>query len=208
MASEISMGDVRVRWLGHSGFMFKSKDTVVYVDPYKVSHGEKADLILVTHDHYDHCDPASISSLKKEGTVIVAPESCKQKLHKIKEIRTGKIIEERGVEIRAVPAYNRNKQFHPEGSGIGYVFSMRGKRIYHAGDTDIIPEMENLGEVDVALLPVGGTYTMDAEEAAEAAGKIDAEVTIPMHWGDVVGTRDDAEKFRKLAKVRVEILEK
>jgi L-ascorbate metabolism protein UlaG (beta-lactamase superfamily) len=206
VAREIRIGDVKVTWLGHASFMFRSGGVVVYVDPYKVSHGEKADLILITHDHYDHCDPSSLSCIRKDGTVIVAPKGCKDRLQRVKEIKTGQIIEEKGVEIRAVPAYNRNKQFHPQGSGIGYVFSIEGKRIYHAGDTDSIPEMGDLGEIDLALLPVGGTYTMDSREAAEAADKIGAELTIPMHWGGIVGTRKDAEEFKRLAKVRVEIL--
>jgi L-ascorbate metabolism protein UlaG (beta-lactamase superfamily) len=207
VSNEIRVGDVEVTWLGHAGFMFRYGGVVVYVDPYRISHGEKADLILVTHDHYDHCDPGSLSSIRKDGTVIIAPKGCKEKVQGVKEIKAGQLMESSGVEIRALPAYNRSKQFHPQGSGLGYVFSMGGKRFYHAGDTDSIPEMGTLGEVDLALLPVGGTYTMDAREAAEAAGKIGAGITIPMHWGGIVGTRKDAEEFRKLAKVRVEILD-
>ena len=206
MGKSIKIDGVEITWLGHAGFMFKSGDTVVYVDPYKVSHGEKADIILITHDHYDHCDPASVSSVSKDGTIIVAPKSCKEKLKKIKEIKVGQIVKERGIEITAVPAYNKLKQFHPEGLGVGYVLSIAGKRIYHAGDTDNISEMENLDHIDVALLPVGGTYTMNAHEAADAADKIHPKIAIPMHWGDIVGTRKDAEEFKRISNVRVEIL--
>ena len=207
MTKTITVGNVEITWLGHSSFMIKGMDRIVYVDPYKVSHGEKADVILITHDHYDHCDPSSITMLTREGTVVVAPRSCKEKLQKMEEIKTGNLVEKSGIQILAVPAYNRSKHFHPEGNGMGYVFKVGDTRIYHAGDTDIIPEMDDLGEIDVALLPVGGTYTMNAQEAAEAADNIKAGLTIPMHWGGIVGNRDDAEKFKKLAQVNVEILD-
>lgn len=206
MGKALDVGDVHVEWLGHAGFMLKSGETVVYIDPYKISHGDKADVILITHDHYDHCDPGSVSTVRKEGTVVVAPRSCRNKIQGIVEISPGQEMEKKGVKIFAVPAYNEKKQFHPRGEGVGFVLTFGGKRIYHAGDTDSIPEMSNLGELDLAMIPVGGTYTMNAEEAAEAAGRIGAGITVPMHWGDIVGTRKDAEQFRKLAKVRVEIL--
>lgn len=207
MSREMKFGELELTWLGHAGFMFKAAGKVLYIDPYKVSHGDKADVILITHEHYDHLDPGSISSISKEDTVLIAPRSCKEKLRDMKEIKPGNLTEEKGIDIMAVPAYNRNKQFHPQGSGVGYVLTMGGKTVYHAGDTDSIPEMSDLGDVDIALLPVGGTYTMDAHEAAEAADKIGAEVTIPMHWGNIVGTRNDAEDFRKATKSRVVILE-
>jgi L-ascorbate metabolism protein UlaG (beta-lactamase superfamily) len=206
MGKSLELDGVHAEWLGHAGFMFKAGDTVLYVDPYKVSHGDKADLILITHDHYDHCDPSSLSTLRKDDTIVVAPKPCGEKIQGIKSLKPGQKIEKKGVVIKAVPAYNLTKQFHPHGRGVGYVFSLAGKTIYHAGDTDSIPEMEGLGEIDLALLPVGGTYTMNAGEAAEAAGKIGAKITVPMHWGDIVGTRKDAEEFKRLARVRVEIL--
>ena len=207
MGNSTRIGDVYVEWLGHSGFMLKSGKTVVYIDPYKISYGEKADIILVTHEHYDHCSPDSISYLRKENTVVIAPKSCKEKIRGIDKIKLGKTKKSMGIDITAVAAYNKNKHFHPRDEGIGYVISLGGKRIYHAGDTDNIPEMENLGKIDLALLPVGGTYTMNAEEAATAADIIGAGLTIPMHWGDIVGTRKDADDFKRLAKVRVEILD-
>lgn len=206
MGRSVEVGGVHVEWLGHAGFMFKAGERVVYIDPYKVSHGEKADLIMITHDHYDHCDPGSVSVLRKEETVVVAPKSCKDKLRGAVEVSPGQSITKKEVEIMAVPAYNVSKHFHPRGGGVGYVFTISGKRIYHAGDTDSIPEMSNLGKLDLALLPVGGTYTMNPQEAAEAAQRIGAELTIPMHWGDIIGTKKDAEEFQRLAKVRVQVL--
>lgn len=207
MGMDTRIGDIEVTWLGHAGFRFKTGELVVYVDPFKVSHGEKADLILVTHDHYDHCDPSSISSLRKEETVIIAPKGCKSKVQGIDEIKLGETLERKGIQVEAVAAYNKEKHFHPQGSGVGYLLTIGGERIYHAGDTDSIPEMGELGKVNLALLPVGGTYTMNAEEAAEAAKRIDPDVAIPMHWGDIVGTRKDAEEFQRLAGVKVEILD-
>lgn len=207
MGDSIEIGDVHVHWLGHASFVFKAGETVVYVDPFKVSHGEKADLILLTHDHYDHCDPGSIANIRKEEAVVVGPRSCSKKVDGVVGISSGQAMNKKGVEIKAVPAYNETKHFHPKGEGVGYILTISGKKIYHAGDTDSIPEMGNLGEIDLALLPVGGTYTMNAQEAAEAADKIGAGLTVPMHWGDIVGTKKDAEEFKKLAKVRVEILD-
>ena len=206
MAGETIVGEVKINWLGHASFLIEGMGKVVYVDPYKVSHGEKADLILVTHDHYDHCDPASIAALSKEGTIVLGPRGVKGKVTGAQEIKVGNLIEKTDVQVMAVPAYNKDKAFHPEGQGVGFVFKVGDKRIYHAGDTDRIPEMDDLGEIDVALLPVGGTYTMNASEAAEAADRIKAELTIPMHWGGIIGTREDADRFKKKASVKVEIL--
>ncbi len=206
MPREISVGDVEICWLGHAGFMLKSGNAVVYIDPYKVSHGEKADMILVTHEHYDHCDPGSVSVLSGKGTLVVAPKSCRGKLSKFREIKIGDSVIEQGIKVMVVDAYNKEKQFHPRGSGVGYLVTMGETVIYHAGDTDRIPEMSELGHVNVALLPVGGTYTMDVQEAAMAAEAVGAEITIPMHWGTVVGTQSDAERLKKLCKTRVEVL--
>jgi L-ascorbate metabolism protein UlaG (beta-lactamase superfamily) len=206
MERSIELKGVMVEWLGHAGFMFKSHGKVVYVDPFKVHQGDKADLIMVTHEHYDHCDPGSVKALSRSDTVVVAPAPCGKKLGGAINIKPGQTLTEKGVTIRAVPAYNRSKSFHPMGSGVGFVFSIEGLTVYHAGDTDSIPEMSGLGSIDLALLPVGGTYTMNHSEAAQAAGVIGAGLTIPMHWGDIVGTRDDAERFRKEAKVPVKVL--
>jgi L-ascorbate metabolism protein UlaG (beta-lactamase superfamily) len=207
MGRIINLDGMEIEWLGHAGFRFKRGKLVVYTDPFKIQGGDPADLILITHDHYDHCDRSSVESVRKQDTVIVGPAAVAEKLHDVKVVKPGQLIVEKSVEIKPVHAYNTNKPFHPKGSGVGYVFTMGDKTIYHAGDTDFVPEMKQLGKVDVAILPCGGTYTMNAREAAEAANAIRPDLSIPMHWGSIVGSKKDAEEFRKLVRFgRVEIL--
>ena len=198
-------------WLGHDSFRLKG-EKVVYVDPWKLAAGaEKADVILVTHDHYDHFSKDDIAKISKADTVVVAPQSVAQKFDgKITVVKPGDKLTVGGVSVEVVPAYNPNKKFHPKVAGhVGYIITLNGKRIYHSGDTDLIPEMAQI-KCDIALLPVSGTYVMTAVEAAEAANTLKPALAIPMHYGDadVVGTRSDAEEFKRLAKVPVEILEK
>jgi L-ascorbate metabolism protein UlaG (beta-lactamase superfamily) len=207
MPKNMTVGDVDIEWLGHASFRFKADNKVIYVDPFKIPGGEKADIILITHDHYDHCDPGSINSVKKPETIVIGPESCSSKIPEIRKIKSGETISLKDIEIKAVPAYNIGKSFHPRGSGVGFVVKIAGKTIYHAGDTDRIPEMENLKNIDVALLPAGGTYTMNAEEAAEAANVIKPAIAIPMHWGKIIGSKEDAIKFKDLCKVQVKVLD-
>lgn len=198
-------------WLGHDSFRLKG-EKVVYIDPWKLAAGaEKADVILVTHEHYDHFSPDDIAKISKPDTVIVAPQSVAAKSNlKIKVVKPGDTLTANGVAIEVVPAYNPNKKFHPKSAGhVGYIVTLNGKRIYHTGDTDEIPEMAQI-KCDIALMPVSGTYVMTAAEAAQAANRLKPALAIPMHYGDadVVGTRKDAEEFKKLAQVPVEILEK
>jgi L-ascorbate metabolism protein UlaG (beta-lactamase superfamily) len=202
------LGDLRIERLGHDSFRFRCGELVVYTDPYHVS-GEKADLVLITHGHYDHLDTKSLKEVAGSDTVIIAPEAAAPGIQgRVKAIKPNQPFNEMGVKGRAVHAYNVNKRFHPKGVGVGYVFSIGGQTIYHAGDTDAIPEMQALGPIDVALVPVGGTYTMTAQEAAAVVNDvIKPRLSIPMHWGSVVGSRADAEAFKKLVKVgKVEIL--
>lgn len=209
MTRNTTLGSLQIEWLGHASFRFRCGQQVVYTDPYNAT-GEKADLVLITHDHYDHCDPNSLSQIAGSDTVIIAPESAASRIQgRLKVIKEGDSFNEMGVTGKAVPAYNTNKNFHPRGKGLGYVFTMGGRTVYQAGDTDIIPEMSSLGKIDLAIVPVGGTYTMTAEEAAKAVNDmIRPEVSIPMHWGSIVGSKSDAEKFRELVTAgRVEILE-
>lgn len=202
----------RIHWLGHSSFRIESDGVVVYFDPWKVaSRAPSADLVLVSHGHYDHLSQEDIDRVRTSRTTVIMPQSCAA-THgrsalgmKPGEVRTvGKL------EVLAVPAYNPAKNFHPRKNGwLGYVVRFPSGSVYHAGDTDLIPEMETV-RADIALLPVGGTYTMDAQEAALAAQRVGAKKAIPMHWGDLVGSRADAEQFKRLAAalgVEVRVLE-
>jgi len=198
-----------IKWYGHASFAIEA-DRIIYLDPWKIpSSAPKADLILVTHSHSDHLSPNDIQNLKKEGTVIICSTDCVSRLSgDIRSLTPGQEMDVQGIKIKAVPSYNLSKPFHPRGNKwLGYIVTVGGVSVYHAGDTDLIPEMDDLGRVHIALLPVGGQYTMDAEEAAKAANIIKADISIPMHYGaGVVGSVKDAEKFKSLCQEEVRIL--
>jgi len=211
-------GGVKIIWLGHDGFKIKNAKTV-YVDPYEIKGGEEADILLISHNHEDHCSPEDVKKIVSEKTTIITTAESKRKLSKTKakEILVAKpsqkiLIDDVSVEM--VPAYNVNKfrspghPFHPkENEMLGFIVTMNGVRIYHAGDTDLIPEMERFN-VDVACLPVSGTYVMTAEEAVESTRHIKLKVAIPMHYGSIVGDDRDAERFKTLASCEVRVLSK
>lgn len=198
-----------IHWLGHDTFRIAG-EKIIYTDPFKIRKEDTADIILITHDHYDHCSPEDVRKIQGPQTVIVAPDDCAKKLSgTIKTVKPGARITVEGIEIEAVPSYNTNKTFHPKENGwVGYIFTVSGKRIYLAGDTDHIPEMKTF-RADIALLPVSGTYVMTADEAAEAALDIKPGVAVPMHFGAIVGSDEDANKFadRLKGKIKVEILQ-
>ncbi len=195
MTSSFVYNNVELTWLKHAGFKIKGS-RVIYIDPYEVPEGlEKADVILITHDHFDHRDVKAIRNLSRDDTVIVHPTGCVVEGYQSCELRTGETVEIKGVRIQAVPAYNIDKPFHKENC-VGYIVELDGVRIYHAGDTDRIPEMKDI-DVDIALLPIGGTYTMDVNEAIQAARDIKAKYYIPMHFGAIPQTDADPEFFRK-----------
>ena len=197
-----------ITWLGHDSFRIKAPEAVIYVDPWKLHDAEPADLILITHEHHDHFSAEDVKRLLKPDTTIVTVSAvAKQLKGDVQTVKPGDSLTVKGIKIETVPAYNPAKQFHPKAAGhVGFIITAGGRRIYHAGDTDVIPEMANI-QTDVALLPVGGKYTMTASEAAEAANLIKPKVAVPMHWGGIIGTHADAEAFKKGSKVPVEILE-
>lgn len=209
---------VEVIWLGHASFLLKGGGKTVATDPYKLkSVPAKADLVLVSHDHFDHCDVSSVRLVAGPKALILAPSNAIGKLQglgTLREVKPGDEVAEEGIKVRVVPAYNvrpERQNFHPKSyGGVGYLVELAGKIIYHPGDTDVIPEMESLGKVDIALLPVSGVYVMDAEEAAEAVKRIKPVHVVPMHYGaGVAGTKEDAEKFARLTAglTKVYILE-
>jgi L-ascorbate metabolism protein UlaG (beta-lactamase superfamily) len=199
-----------IHWLGHDSFRIDGA-LIIYLDPWKLPiDSPEADLILVSHDHFDHCSTEDVESVRGDDTLLAAnPSSVPNLKLPVRIMHPGEILEHRGVTIEAIPAYNIGKTFHPKGADhLGFILTIDGERVYFAGDTDIIPEMTGL-TCDVALLPVSGTYVMNSEEAAEAVVVINTRVAIPMHYGaGVVGTIDDALKFQELSEVPVVILER
>ena len=218
--------NINLEFTGHSGFLITCKEGKrIAIDPYNVSDSiPKVDIILITHSHYDHCSIKDIEKISRGGTTIVVPADAQSKITKIKDVKmqiieTGDEIKFNNIKIEAIPAYNVGKEFHPKKDGwMGYLIKCDEAIIYHAGDTDKIPEMKKLtgygkhGNEFVALLPVSGTYVMDAEEASEVASLISPDLAIPMHYGaGVAGTIEDAKKFVELCReagLKAEILEK
>jgi L-ascorbate metabolism protein UlaG (beta-lactamase superfamily) len=208
-----------VAWLGHAGFRVAVRGATVYIDPYRVAAGAPAaDLILVTHGHYDHFSPRDVEALSHDGTWLIAPAAVAERTRgRVASIAPGETIEVEhlhGIDVTAVAAYNTSKRdsdgqaFHPRAAGwVGFDLNVRGERLYHAGDTDVIPEMDSVVGVDVALLPVCGSYVMTAGEAVEAARRIQPGIAVPSHWGSHLGTRADAEAFAERAPAAVRIME-
>ena len=208
-----------LEWLGHASFRVTVGRAHVYIDPYRVPEGAPAaDLILITHGHYDHFSPQDVERLTKRETWLVGPAAVAERVSgQVHRIGPGETLEDelvRGIHVSAVAAYNTSKRnpegepFHPRDAGwVGYELNVRGERLYHSGDTDVIPEMDSVTGVDVALLPVSGVYVMTAQEAAEAARRIQPRVAVPMHWGSHIGTEHDARTFADKAPVEVRIME-
>jgi L-ascorbate metabolism protein UlaG (beta-lactamase superfamily) len=208
---------LKISWLGHDSFKIRNGKTVI-IDPFKIRPTtDKADILLISHEHFDHFSLDDIKKVINENTTIVTIPAVKKELSslKVKEVRAvkpGDKLKLGEVSIEVVPAYNLNKfrepgkVFHPKEDGkAGFIIGIKGVRVYHAGDTDIIPEMKGL-KPDVALLPVSGTYVMTAEEAAQAVKMVEPKLAIPMHYGAIVGTEQDAQKFKQLTTIEVQIL--
>lgn len=205
----------RIHWLGHDTFRIDGRETI-YFDPYELSDGNpEADVIFISHDHHDHCSPEDVAKIQGDETIIVTVAPAADRLTgDVKIVRPGDTTQVRGIDVEAVPAYNVNKfrspgePFHPKEAGhVGFVITVDGQRIYHAGDTDFIPEMSELEGIDIALLPVSGTYVMTAEEAVQAAETIEPGVAIPMHIGRGIGSLEAAQTFKEKAPVDIVVLE-
>ena len=181
----MKIGDVNLEWLGHACVEILIPGKRIYIDPYQINASEKADIILITHSHYDHCSLQDIEKIVKDGTMIICTADAQSKIARIQKkiklwlMEPGQEIGIGEIKIQGFPAYNPNKKFHQKSENwIGYIIQIDKIIIYHSGDTDLIKEMEKLtgynkkGNYFVALLPVGGTYTMNAEEAAKAASII------------------------------------
>ena len=201
-----------LHWLGHDSFRWEGSKTV-YFDPWKVAKGaKKADIILVSHEHFDHCSKVDIGMISTKETVVVTCESASRELKPsepfCKEVKTvvpGDELEVSGVRIQATASYNTGKSFHPKSANkLGFIVTMDGVSVYHAGDTDAIPEMSGY-HCDVALLPVSGTYVMSADEAADAALTIRPKVAVPMHYADIVGSASDAKRLQDLLREKIEV---
>jgi len=203
--------------IAHDTFKIQGSK-VIYTDPFKVKSQDQADIVLLSHEHFDHLSVADLNKVIFQETTIVASPLCKDDLQSLRVKATlfldpGKMLTVGNIRIEAVPAYNTNKfrepgkAFHPkEQKCLGFVITMDGTRVYFAGDTDFIPEMKNI-QCDVALLPVSGTYVMTVEEAVQAAEAINPKIAVPMHYGTIVGSSADATKFQSLVKnCRVEII--
>jgi len=198
---------IEITWLNHASFRLAGT-RVVYIDPWKLSDSPAdGDVVFVSHGHFDHCSPEDVAKVRGADGVVVAPADALEQLGGGQTLRPGQELQVNGVKLTGVPAYNIGKSYHPKSNNwLGVVVELDGVRVYYAGDTDRIPEMAELKDVDVALLPVGGTYTMDAGEAAGAAGDIGAKAAIPYHYGEVVGSAEDARKFAAAAPCTVHVL--
>jgi L-ascorbate metabolism protein UlaG (beta-lactamase superfamily) len=190
---------VKVTWLGHASFKVTAGNQVIYLDPYagEYANAAKAHLILITHSHSDHCDPAKIQAIRRRDTTIIAPADCHARIGgAVKSLKPGETAVVDGVVVEGVAAYNQTRfrspgvPYHPQGLGVGYLLTVDGKTVYHAGDTDFIEELTALKarSIDLALLPSGGTYTMDNPDAVEAALAIAPTAVLPMHRWDTSPT--------------------
>lgn len=216
----LEFGGVKFYWLGHDGYRIESGGKAVYIDPYQIPKSQHnrndADIVLITHNHFDHLSLDDLKHVVGKNTTIVAAKECLEQLGnsgaaETKGVEPGDKLSIQGMAIEAVSAYNTNKHFHPKADRkVGFVFEIGGTRVYHAGDSDDIPEMSTV-KPDVALVPVSGTYVMTAEEAAQAVNERikPRKLAMPMHYGSIVGTEQDALRFKQLVTAcQVQIIAK
>ena len=202
-----------IHWLGQAAVKIAAAGKVIYIDPYQIEKEDQADIILITHGHSDHLSPGDIKKIITDNSIIIAPDNCMGKLEdfdvrETKSIQPGQSFSVGDINISAVPAYNVVKtNFHPKSNNwVGYIVTVEGIKIYHAGDTERIPEMKDI-ECDIAMLPLGQTYTMNSvKEAADAAIDVKASIAIPIHYGLYEGKEDDAIEFKKLLEGKVDVV--
>ena len=199
---------ITVLWLGHASFKIVAPDAIIYIDPWKINDApHDASVVLVSHSHYDHYSPDDVAKVAAADTELIASDDVVAKHGSGRAIKPGDTLEFAGGKVTAVSAYNPNKQFHPQANNwVGFIVEIDGKRIYYAGDTDLTPEMKALTNIDLALMPVAATYTMNAQEASDAVNEFKPAQALPYHWGDIVGDDSDAEKFKKFAPCQVNLL--
>ncbi len=211
---------IKIKWLGHDGFVLE-KNIKIVIDPYKISKPIEADMVLISHNHFDHMSPDDLKKVSSSKTTIVAAKECMDKLGNIAckektDLMPGEEKTINDIKIKAIRAYNidkinpdTKKPFHPkEDNKIGFLIDMGGTTIYHTGDSDPIPDMNNL-QPDVLLVPVSGTYVMTVKEAVQAVNAIKPKVVVPMHYGSIVGSVQDAQEFKNsVTQCEVHILTK
>lgn len=198
-----------ITWLGHASFKIETSDSkTIYIDPYEGEYTTPADLILITHSHFDHSDQVKISRVREENTAVVTSLENSSNITGSEFLEEDEEREFSGIKVKGVAAYNvnkfrsKNEPFHPKGFGLGYIAEIDGKQIYHAGDSDYVPEMRSLKNIDLALLPIGGTYTMTAKEAISAVKSFKPKIVIPMHYtsksfGGPIELPQDPEAFKR-----------
>lgn len=196
---------INIQVLCHSSIKITGEKTI-YIDPFKINtQYQDADIILITHDHYDHYSPEDIQKIIQPHTILVCPETMQNQIQELQlkpenilTVKPNEIYQVSNIKIETIPAYNTNKPFHPKANKwVGYIIILNNKRYYIAGDTDITEENQKV-KCDIALLPIGGTFTMDYKEAAKLANTIKPEIVIPTHYGSIVGNKEDAIKFKEL----------
>jgi len=200
-----SSGDLKITFIGHGTLLFAFNEKIIHIDPYgrlaNYSTLPKADIILITHEHGDHFDLKVIKTLRTEKTSLVITKNCAKDISGGIVLKNGDVQTVQGLKIEAVPAYNivhkrgNGEPFHPQGIGNGYIITFANKRIYVAGDTENIPEMEELGEIDIAFLPMNLPYTMTPEMVAGVARMIQPQILYPYHYGNT-----DTSKLVELLK--------
>ena len=204
---------MKIEVLCHSSIRIEGENKIIYIDPYRIKEEKNdADIIFITHSHYDHFSEEDILNVKSDNTRIVVTTDLLEKTlelgfkeEDITVVNQNNLYTILDIAVNTIPAYNINKQFHlKESNWVGYILTIEGKSIYVAGDTDINEENKNV-KCDIALLPVGGTYTTNYEEAAELANLINPELVIPMHYGEIVGEKEDAIKFKKLINENINV---